>query len=108
MINSDSTGAGASAGGSAATTGAAGGFKKGGFKSSFSSVKTPPAPVKKNVLGDEDEDEDMIEDRDVDRDVKPVEKAPLQDESDTDEEYPTGSYYDPRRPTECSATCSSL
>ena len=93
---------------SSAGTGS-GGFKKGGFKSSFSSVKAAaPAPVKRNVLGDEEDDERMEVDKDrkQDKDQETVEKLGT-DESDTDEEeYPPGSYYDPRRPTECSATCS--
>lgn len=40
------------------TTSGGGGFKKGGFKSSFAAVKgsaPPTAPVKRNVLGDDDE-----------------------------------------------------
>lgn len=107
MIGTESAAAGTVT--SSAGTGS-GGFKKGGFKSSFSSVKAapPPAPVKRNVLGDEDDDESMVvdKDRNQDKDRETVEKLGT-DESDTDEEeYPPGSYYDPRRPTECSATCS--
>lgn len=125
MINTSGSGAGAGVGGSGTTAGAGGGgggggggFKKGGFKSSFSSVKGPPAPVaptKKNVLGDDDEeDEGMGGGRAVQTKQQQAPAQPLkqadQGESDTDEEYSNdqigGGYYDPRRPTGCSVGCA--
>lgn len=103
-----------------------GGFKKGGFKSSFSTVKGPAAPVKKNVLGDDEEEEEEDEavagqgqragkeqggggaGSRVGRGEEVKEDA----ESDTDEEYARdgegGGYYDPRRPTGCYAGCAGL
>ncbi|KAL5335669.1 hypothetical protein BJX70DRAFT_401339 [Aspergillus crustosus] len=103
---------------STGSIGGGGGFKKGGFKSSFTTVKGPPAfsAPKKNVLGDDDEDER----------VKLVVEGPIdaarpkfdeftsvsveQGESDTDVEYKAetagGGYYDPRRPTGCFPGCA--
>lgn len=119
------SGAGAGVGGSGTTAGAGGGgggFKKGGFKSSFSSVKGPPAPVaptKKNVLeddedDDDDEDEGMGGGRAAQTKQQQAPAQPLkqadQGESDTDEEYSNdqigGGYYDPRTPTGCSVGCA--
>jgi hypothetical protein len=94
----------------ALSTGAStgGGFKKGGFKSSFAAVKgavAPSAPVKRNVLGDEEDT------------PKPREEAPAapqsqksengDKESDTDGEYGEDheAYYDPRQPTGCYGGC---
>lgn len=93
-----------------------GGFKKSGFKSSFASVKGPAAPVKKNVLGNDDdnEEEDYTATKDQARAASnPVPKEVRDDaESDTDEEYTRdrdgGGYYDPRRPTGCLAGCKDL
>ena len=103
------TGTGATGGGGG---GGGGGFKKGGFKSSFASIKGPTAPVKKNVLGDE-EDEEMsgnTESVDARATVKPATETETQTggaESDTDEEYADspGGYYNPRYPTGCFAGC---
>lgn len=102
---------------------AGGGFKKGGFKSSFSTVKGPVAPVRKNVLGDDEEDGEGgtggEEDRGGKEQVPGVgnqerrgEEVREDAESDTDEEYTRdrdgGGYYDPRRPTGCFAGCAGL
>ncbi|EPS26510.1 hypothetical protein PDE_01447 [Penicillium oxalicum 114-2] len=113
--------------------GGGGGFKKGGFKSSFATVKGPSAPVKKNVLGDEDEEEgdgsgkngikgeETMDTVQKDRELESRRSGDLQGkvrgvegeerESDTDEEYARdregGGYYDPRRPTGCHAGCPS-
>ncbi|KAF3401998.1 hypothetical protein F1880_009725 [Penicillium rolfsii] len=110
--------AGTSGGGSA---GGGGGFKKGGFKSSFSTVKGPVAPVRKNVLGDDDEAEESGggEDRGGKERISgagsqggQATEAREDAESDTDEEYTRdregGGYYDPRRPTGCHAGCAGL
>ncbi|OKP09591.1 G patch domain-containing protein 8 [Penicillium subrubescens] len=116
--------------GSSRTGGGAGGggFKKGGFKSSFSTVKGPVAPVRKNVLGDDDDEEDGEggtggEDRGGKEPVASAsagggssggrgEEVREDAESDTDEEYTRdrdgGGYYDPRRPTGCYAACAGL
>ncbi|KAF7118989.1 hypothetical protein CNMCM5793_008629 [Aspergillus hiratsukae] len=100
-------------------TSGGGGFKKGGFKSSFTTVKGPvPAAVstRKNVLGDDDDD-DADEAAGAGELSESARNKPRQDtdaqpdnaESDTDEEYTSGdmgaSYYDPRRPTDCSSRC---
>ncbi|KAJ5152820.1 uncharacterized protein N7482_009298 [Penicillium canariense] len=100
-------------------SGGGGGFKKGGFKSSFSTVKGPAAPVKKNVLGDEDDEAEEgaqvvgkepagAVGSNTGRDEEVREDA----ESDTDEEYARdrdgGGYYDPRRPTGCYAGCAGI
>ncbi|KAL2863106.1 putative C2H2 finger domain protein [Aspergillus lucknowensis] len=103
---------------STASSGGGGRFKRGGFKSSFTTVKGPAAPVaptKKNVLGDDDEDGDDIPLTEGVSDSGPLKsgKSPSvpQDggESDTDEEYavdnPGEGYYDPRRPTGCFPGC---
>ncbi|KAJ5101452.1 hypothetical protein NUU61_003674 [Penicillium alfredii] len=100
------------------TGGGGGGFKKGGFKSSFAAVKgpvAPMAPVKKNVLGDEDDEDDRTPPKEDQS--HPVASADVRREdtredaeSDTDEEYAWdrdgGGYYDPRRPTDCFARCA--
>lgn len=93
------------------------GFKKGGFKSSFTAVKgtaAPAAPVKKNVLGDDDDGVEAIR-TNVDYQVKPDKHTAVEDndgESDTDEDYADdrvgGGYYDPRKPTDCFATCTGI
>ncbi|GIJ87162.1 hypothetical protein Asppvi_006068 [Aspergillus pseudoviridinutans] len=109
------------AGGTVGTSGG-GGFKKGGFKSSFTTVKGPVSATvstRKNVLGDDDDD-------DADQEVGAAESSefvrdkPRQDtdtqhdnaESDTDEEYTNddteASYYDPRKPTDCSLRCPGV
>lgn len=88
--------------------GKGGGFKKGGFKSSFASVKG--GPVKKNVLGDEDEGD--IEKKEKEKDIGKERQGNygqqgyqggggLDIESETDEE----DYYDPRKPSGCSVGC---
>lgn len=115
--------------------GGGGGFKKGGFKSSFATVKGPVAPVRKNVLGD-DEEEEKEEGEEGDRVIgsgqgerqragREVGSGPGKGslvgrseevkedaESDTDEEYARdrdgGGYYDPRRPTGCYAGCAGV
>lgn len=94
--------------------GGGGGFKKGGFKSSFATVKGPVAPstpAKKNVLGDDDEDEQPgIPDK-ANTQPNQAKTRNTEDhaESDTDEENfdssADGGYYDPRKPTGCSAEC---
>lgn len=97
------------------TGGGGGGFKKGGFKSSFNAVKggpAPAAPVKKNVLGDDDEEGGSVENKQSSQaPAQPALTAQAdQAESDTDEEYsndPMGEgYYDPRRPTDCFSGCA--
>lgn len=102
--NIASTGTGAGSGGG-------GGFKKGGFKSSFTAVKgpaAPTAPIKKNVLGD-DEDDDVGPHEKLDTVEAKPRGTRVDAESDTDEEYAEGlsggGYYDPRRPTGCFAGC---
>jgi hypothetical protein len=94
-----------------------GGFKKGGFKSSFAAVKGgPTAPVKKNVLGDDDDGDDEGDTTAKEQPSAPskpvLEEVPQDAESDTDEEYARdqegGGYYDPRRPTGCFEGCASL
>ncbi|PKX91540.1 putative C2H2 finger domain protein [Aspergillus novofumigatus IBT 16806] len=96
-----------------------GGFKKGGFKSSFTTVKGPVSATvstRKNVLGDDDDDDaDQVvgagEPSEFVRN-KPRQDTDAQDdnaESDTDEEYANddteASFYDPRKPTDCSSRC---
>ncbi|KAJ5961108.1 Zinc finger C2H2 [Penicillium vulpinum] len=87
------------------------GFKKGGFKSSFATIKgtaTPAAPVKKNVLGDDEEDNSPKAQDDNPSDVGRPQKSENGDvESDTDEEYGPEGHYDPRRPTDCFAGCAA-
>ncbi|KAJ5770850.1 uncharacterized protein N7511_002901 [Penicillium nucicola] len=93
-----------------------GGFKKGGFKSSFAAVKgsaAPAAPVKRNVLGDDDDETPNPVDSDSLAVPNAVENEDHRDddnaESDSDEGYSHGSgaYYDPRRPTDCFAGCAA-
>lgn len=108
---------------SGSTTGGGGGgagFKKGGFKSSFNAVKGPPAPappVKKNVLGNEDDEDDTaVATKQTTNGQLPAQPASSltaqgdQAESDTDEEYLNdpmgGGYYNPRKPTGCFAGCA--
>ncbi|OQE46514.1 hypothetical protein PENCOP_c001G07609 [Penicillium coprophilum] len=94
-----------------ASSGGGAGFKKGGFKSSFAAVKgtvVPSAPVKKNVLGDDEEDNSQKPQNDDPSDVGRPEKSGSGDmESDTDEEYGPEGQYDPRRPTDCFAGCAA-
>ncbi|GFF50072.1 C2H2 finger domain protein, putative, partial [Aspergillus udagawae] len=109
----------ASGAGGAIGTSGGGGFKKGGFKSSFTTVKGPVSTTvstRKNVLGDDDDD-DADQAVGAGESSELVRNRPRQDtdtqhenaESDTDEEYTnddTGaSYYDPRKPTDCSLRC---
>ena len=78
------------------SAGAGGGFKKGGFKSSFTAVKGPEAsPAKKNVLQDDSPVRQNAS-------INYVKSADA--ESETDDEY-GGTYYDPRRPTDCGPRC---
>ncbi|KAL4972442.1 hypothetical protein BDW66DRAFT_144154 [Aspergillus desertorum] len=104
--------------GPASGTGSSGGFKKGGFKSSFTTVKGPAAPVapaKKNVLREDDDEGDNapVAAGGSDSARSKSDKAPRiiqeQGESDTDEESVTdnagGGYYDPRKPTDCFPSC---
>lgn len=97
-------------GSSSGKGGGGGGFKKGGFKSSFTAVKGPEAstiPAKKNVLGDDDENDEprsSHENPDLPKSNINNSQANTDAESDTDEEY-GGTYYDPRRPTECGPRC---
>ncbi|CAI7666131.1 unnamed protein product [Penicillium manginii] len=98
----------------------AGGFKKGGFKSSFASVKGVVGPVKRNVLGEEEEDgigegkEELVEAEAGAVTAATAAGSRLVDgESDTDEEYARdlegdGGYYDPRRPSGCFDGCAGL
>jgi hypothetical protein len=88
-----------------------GGFKKGGFKSSFAAVKgsaPPSAPVKRNVLGDE-EDTPKPKDEALPVASKSQKSENGDVESDTDEEYGQDyeGYYDPRQPTGCYGGCAS-
>ncbi|KAJ5235856.1 hypothetical protein N7489_005947 [Penicillium chrysogenum] len=93
------------------SSGGSSGFKKGGFKSSFAAVKgtvAPAAPVKKNVLGDDDEDNGPKPQADDPSQVRRAKKGEYGDmESDTDEEYGQEGYYDPRQPTDCFAGCTA-
>ncbi|RHZ63213.1 putative C2H2 finger domain protein [Aspergillus thermomutatus] len=107
---------GAGAGGPLGTSGG-GGFKKGGFKSSFTTVKGPVSATvstRKNVLGDDDDADEAAEAGELSEfaRTKPGQNTDAQPdnaESDTDEEYTSGgmgaSYYDPRKPTDCSSRC---
>ncbi|EKV08497.1 Zinc finger, C2H2 [Penicillium digitatum] len=92
-----------------APSGGSTGFKKGGFKSSFAAVKgtvAPTAPVKKNVLGDDEEDDNPKTKGDNPSKVGRPQKSECGDlESETDEEYGQEGYYDPRRPTDCFVGC---
>ncbi|KAL4955469.1 hypothetical protein BDW69DRAFT_160613 [Aspergillus filifer] len=109
---------GAGGAGDTKVGGGGGGFKKGGFKSSFTAVKgptAPAAPTKKNVLGDDDDEGDSVPVAERASDAtRPTSDKPsglVRDsgESDTDDEYTSdymGGYYNPRRPTDCSAGCS--
>lgn len=103
---------------STGSTGGGGSFKKGGFKSSFTAVKgpaAPTAPIKKNVLGENDDEQDYTPAVEGTSDAagSNPDRVPgiigVQGESDTDEEYLTESlgsgYYDPRRPTDCFPGC---
>lgn len=97
-----------------ATSGGGGGFKKGGFKSSFAAVKgsaVPAAPVKRNVLGDDEDDTPKPIDNLPPAASKVVENEERRDdvESDSDEGYSHGgdAYYDPRQPTDCFAGCAA-
>lgn len=88
-----------------------GGFKKGGFKSSFAAVKgsaAPSAPVKRNVLGDDDETP-KPKDEALPAASKPQKSENGDVESDTDEEYGQDyeAYYDPRQPTGCYGGCAA-
>lgn len=79
-------------------------------------MKGPTAPVKRNVLGDDDEEEGVqattqkagtAEPNSQTRDTR------NEVESDTDEEYAPelkdgGGYYDPRKPTDCVASCPGV
>jgi len=119
--------------------GGVGGFKKGGFKSSFTAIGSGGAGttvasggvgLKKNVLGDDDDD---VDDSNACGDANDPtlggnssmsqsksqggrpnaggDGGPDEAESDTDEEYvgddvsAGGGYYDPRRPTGCFTGC---
>ena len=70
--------------------------------------------MKKNVLGDDDEEEGPAAAKEQPTvSSKPVPEQVREDaESDTDEEYARdrdgGGYYDPRRPTGCFAGCAGL
>ncbi|KAJ5162822.1 Zinc finger C2H2 [Penicillium coprophilum] len=94
-----------------APSGKSAGFKKGGFKSSFAAVKgtvVTSAPVKKNVLGDDEEDNSPKPQNDDSSEVGRPGKAESVDmESDTDEEYGPEGQYDPHRPTDCFAGCAA-
>ncbi|THC97476.1 hypothetical protein EYZ11_003064 [Aspergillus tanneri] len=61
VIDTNKNGTTTGIGGATKAGGSGGGFKKGGFKSSFTAVKGPAAPTKKNVLGDYDDDNDQLE-----------------------------------------------
>jgi hypothetical protein len=72
----------------------------------------PAAPVKRNVLGDDEEDTPKPVDSVPPAAAQVVEnEGPRDDdvESDSDEGYSHGpsAYYDPRRPTDCFAGCAS-
>ncbi|KAJ5550731.1 Zinc finger C2H2 [Penicillium sp. DV-2018c] len=96
---------------SAAPSAGKSGFKKGGFKSSFAAVKAPGAakvPVKgKNVLGDDEDDIDPTPPPETAPDVSKTRKSEGDVESDTDGEYGTEGYYDPRQPTDCFPECAA-
>lgn len=79
-------------------------------------MKAPPAPaIKKNVLGDDDEDEEPVAAKAAGGQV-PAQRAKEtivpgdQAESDTDDEYSndqsSGGYYNPRKPTDCFSGCA--
>ncbi|KAJ5130194.1 Zinc finger C2H2 [Penicillium bovifimosum] len=99
------------AGGSTAPSAGKSGFKKGGFKSSFAAVKAPgvqKAPVKrKNVLGDDEDDVDPTPPPETASEVGKTQKNEEDVESDTDGEYGSEGYYDPRRPTDCFPECAA-
>ncbi|CAG8372968.1 unnamed protein product [Penicillium salamii] len=93
----------------ATSTVKSGGFKKGGFKSSFAAVKgsaTPAAPVRKNVLGDDDDAQPKVESLPVAKSQQTENSGEMESE---DEGYGQGqaAYYDPRRPTDCFAGCTA-
>lgn len=79
-------------------------------------MKAPPAPaVKKNVLGDDNEDEEPVAAKPTGgqapaQRVKETMAQGDQVESDTDDEYSNdnsgGGYYDPHKPTDCSSGCA--
>lgn len=92
-----------------------GGFKKCGFKSSFAAVKGPTAPVKRNVLGDDDDEEVQATSQPSGTAEPNSQARDTRDdvESDTDEDYASelkdgGGYYDPRKPTDCFASCPGI
>ncbi|PYH44646.1 putative C2H2 finger domain protein [Aspergillus saccharolyticus JOP 1030-1] len=98
-------------------SGAGGGFKKGGFKSSFTAVKGPVAPVaptKKNVLGGDDDDHDdsnisecaVSSNRFRNRSAIGPDFQQKQEESDTECEVADVEYYSPRHPTGCHNACT--
>ncbi|KAJ5343579.1 hypothetical protein MYU51_021695 [Penicillium brevicompactum] len=96
----------------ASTSTGGGGFKKGGFKSSFAAVKgsaAPAAPVKRNVLGDDD-DTPQPKNEPLPTARSQQKETSGEIESDDDQEYGQGAeaYYDPRRPTDCFAGCVAL
>lgn len=98
--------------------GSGGGFKKGGFKSSFTTVKAPvppSAPIRKNVLGEDDDDSPRADELEVPARNSPARDVKLRqdtEESDTDEEYVNdtmgGGYYNPRHPTGCFVGCGGV
>lgn len=108
--------------------GGGGGFKKGGFKSSFTTVKGPAgsvsstaAPVRKNVLGGDDDEDDMVDNTNKTKasglstaTTNRTERKTLDAdvESDTDDEYrnddPEQAYYDPSKPTGCFDGCPGM
>lgn len=120
-----------SAAGTTTTTtggGGGGGFKKGGFKSSFTTVKGPAgsvsstaAPVRKNVLGGDDDEDDMVDNTNKTKasglstaTTNRTERKTLDAdvESDTDDEYrnddPEQAYYNPSKPTGCFDGCLGM
>ncbi|PGH23002.1 hypothetical protein AJ80_02917 [Polytolypa hystricis UAMH7299] len=124
-------GAGVGQGKSGSSAAGGGGFKKGGFKSSFAAVGAAAGAqggaqkvVRKNVLGDEDEDDyegagagKVGNGKEVSAPpgLKMREQSGLkgrsegggeEGESETDDEYLDSGYYDPRRPTDCFEGCA--
>ncbi|CAG8077635.1 unnamed protein product [Penicillium olsonii] len=92
------------------TSTAGAGFKKGGFKSSFAAVKgsaAPAAPVRKNVLGDDDDaPQSKHESLPV---AKTQQSGNYGNMESEDEGYGPGqaAFYDPRRPTDCFDGCAA-
>lgn len=67
--------------------------------------------MKKNVLADDDDDDENTAMPDARERAKSSlgKEVDIDAESDTDEEYGANhDYYDPRKPTDCPASCPGL